>query len=200
MSKRIRVKRKSAEEDSPISPLMQSYVKAVVRSAIDSIDATDILAQLAALHIQMRICRLIFMDLQSSANLAAASVGSSKATLEELVSNLQSALGVNLSVLDDIQRLGYAEVDLDGLTTMVEGQEQQAADDTIRQVLDGLRAQAQRDRGPEGEDFDDLIENAMDRVDDDVDIGERIRERLEEHDVRGSGGTRQAQRRRRSAS
>lgn len=198
MKKRIRVKRPKQEDDSLVSPLMESYVKAVVQSAIKEVNPQNIRAQLAALHIEMRVCFLIFTDLQASANLAAASLGSSKATLEELVNHLQMALGINLSVLESIQAEGKTEISTRDLTTWVNTDRDPASEGrAIDLVMEELRAQAAHERGPDGEEFEDMIENAMGSVDDDVDVGESIRQRLEEHDVRGSGGTRQAQRRRR---
>ncbi len=206
--KRIRLKRKSGEE-SPVSPLMQGYVKAVIDDALRGLNITEIHAQLVAVHVQIRIIHCILRDLQASATIAAAGVGSSKQTLAELVDNLQAALGQNLAILTDIQVLGYAEVDLGGIHPVVAmadgGDIDQGA---INAVLENLRAQAEHTRGGEGEEFDeadDMIENAMGEVDMHVDLsreettGEQIRRRLSQHDVRGAGETRPSQRRRRSS-
>jgi len=205
---RIRLKRKSGEE-SPISPLMQGYVKAVIGAALKDLNITEIHAQLAAVHVQIRIMHCILRDLQASATIAGASAGSSKQTLAELVDNLQTALGQNLAVLTDIQVLGYAEVELQGIHPMVAMADGGDMDESvINSVLENLRAQAEHTRGGEGEEFDeedDMIENAMGEVDMHVDLsseettGERIRRRLSQHDVRGTGEIRPSQRRRRSA-
>lgn len=199
--KRIRLKRKSGE-DSPVSPLMQGYVKAVIDAAIKDLNITEIHAQLMAVHVQIRIIHCILRDLQASATIAGAGVGSSKQTLAELVDNLQAALGHNLAVLTDIQVLGYAEVDMDGIRSVVampDGGDLNPG--AIDAVMENLRAQAEHTRGVEGEEFDeedDMIENAMGDVDMHVDLSreETIGER---NDVRSVGETRSSQRRRRSS-
>lgn len=195
-SGRIRVKRKGGEE-SPISSLMQSYVTAVVKGAIDNLDLGFLREQLHTQHIEIRIIYCILADLQTSASLAASNTGSPRAAIREFMENVQSSLGHNFGILDEIQRLGMGEIDLNEirpqLTPHVEG-EDNISDASIRAVFENLRAQAAHTRGPEGEEFDeedDMIASAMEDVDGLVDMGD-------EYDVRGTGGTRQPQRRRRA--
>jgi len=195
-SGRIRVKRKGGEE-SPISSLMQSYVTAVVKGAIDNLDLGFLREQLHTQHIEIRVIYCILADLQTSASLAASNTGSPRAAMREFMENVQASLGHNFGILDEIQRLGMGEVDLSDirpqLTPHAEG-EDNISDASIRAVFENLRAQAAHTRGSEGEEFDeedDMIASAMEDVDGLVDMGD-------EYDVRGTGGTRQPQRRRRA--
>jgi hypothetical protein len=194
-SKRIRVKRKGAEE-SPISSLMQSYVTAVVKGAIDNLDLDFLREQLHTQHVEIRIIYSILADLRASANLAAANTGSSKAVIIEFIENVQTAVGHNFDVLDEIQRIGLGDTDLSEIRPLLMSlaQDHNLDDASIRAVFENLRAQAEHTRGPEGEDFDeenDMIASAMEDVDGLVDMGD-------DYDVRGTGDTRQTQRRRRA--
>ena len=194
-SKRIRVKRKGAEE-SPISSLMQSYVTAVVKGAIDNLDLNFLRDQLHTQHVEIRIIYCILSDLQLSASLAASNTGSPRAAMREFMENVQASLGHNYGLLDEIQRIGLGEVDVrtinPQLSPAMDGED--INDASIRAVFENLRAQAAHTRGSDGEDFDeedDMIASAMEDVDGLVDMGE-------DYDVRGTGDTRQTQRRRRA--
>ncbi len=195
-SKRIRVKRKGGEE-SPISSLMQSYVAAVVKGAIDNLDLSFLREQLHTQHVEIRLIYCILADLQSSANLAASNTGSPRAAMREFMENVQASLGHNFGILNEIQRVGLGEIDLQTINPQLSPalpEDEDISDASIRAVFENLRAQAAHTRGPEGEDFDeedDMIASAMEDVDGLVDMGN-------EYDVRGTGGTRQPQRRRRN--
>lgn len=195
MKRKVRVKRKGGEE-SPISPLMQSYVTAVVTAAIEELEIDVLRDQIRTQHVEIRVIYCILADLQSSANMAAINTGSSKAAMREFVENVQAALGHNFGVLDEIQRVGLGEIDFSEITPLfapaLEGGD--ISEHDIRAVLENLRAQAAHSRGTDGEEFDeedDIIASAMEDVDGLVDMGE-------EDDVRGIGGTGQSQRRRRA--
>jgi len=194
--KRIRVKRKGGEE-SPIPSLMQSYVTAVVKGAIDNLDLDFLREQLHTQHIEIRVIYCILADLQTSASLAASNTGSPRAAMREFMENVQASLGHNFGILDEIQRLGMGEIDLNDLRPQLTPQlveDGDISDASIRAVFENLRAQAAHTRGSEGEEFDeedDMIASAMEDVDGLVDMGD-------EYDVRGTGGTRQPQRRRRT--
>ncbi len=194
-NKRIRLKRKPSEE-SPISSLMQSYVTAVVKSAIDNLDLDFLREQLHTQHVEIRLIYCILADLQTSANLAASTTGSSRETMREFMENVQASLGHNFGILNEIQRIGMGEIDSQTINPQLSPQlaDEDISDSSIRAVFENLRAQAAHTRGPEGEEFDeeeDMIANAMEDVDGLVDMGE-------DYDVRGTGEIRPSQRRRRS--
>lgn len=194
-SKRIRMKRKGAEE-SPISSLMQSYVTAVVKGAIDNLDLGFLREQLHTQHVEIRIIYCILSDLQLSANLAASNTGSPRAAMREFMENLQASLGHNFGLLDEIQTIGLGDVDVRTINPQLSPatEDGDINDSSIRAVFENLRAQAEHTRGSDGEEFDeedDMIASAMEDVDGLVDMGD-------EYDVRGTGGTRQPQRRRRA--
>jgi hypothetical protein len=194
-SKRIRVKRKGGDE-SPISSLMQSYVAAVVKGAIDDLDLGFLREQLHTQHVEIRIIYCILADLQTSANLAASTTGSSRETMREFMENVQASLGHNFGILNEIQRIGMGEIDSRTINPQLSpalSEDENISDASIRAVFEDLRARAAHTRGSEGEEFDeedDMIASAMEDVDGLVDMGD-------EDDVRGTGGTRQSQRRRR---
>lgn len=208
MNKRVRIKRQSAKDASPISPLMQNYVKAVVGSAVGALDLDSLQAQVTELHVEMRIAYTIFRDLQASANLASASTESPRKTLTELIENLQTTLGHNLGLLTRIQvQGGDGELpeEIHPAIAMADGGD--IDEGMMAAVFENLRAQ--NARSAEGDDFDeasdDMIENAMGEVDSYVDLtreetlGERVRRAQEEEDdVRSTGRTRSSARRRRS--
>lgn len=194
-SKRIRVKRKGGDE-SPISSLMQSYVTAVVKGAIDNLDLDFLREQLHTQHVQIRIIYCILADLQTSASLAASSSGSSREMMREFMDNVQASLGHNFGILNEIQRLGMGEIDSQTINPQLSPAlaDDNISDASIMAVFEDLRARAAHTRGADGEDFDeedDMIASAMEDVDGLVDMGD-------EDDVRGTGGTRQPQRRRRA--
>lgn len=195
-SKRIRVKRKGGDE-SPISSLMQSYVAAVVKGAIDDLDLDFLREQLHTQHVEIRIIYCILADLQASANLAASNTGSSREAMREFMENMQASLGHNLRALEEIQTAGMGDVDPRNISpqlAMARLGDENISDASIRAVFEDLRVRAAHIRGSEGEEFDeedDMIASAMEDVDELVDMGD-------EDDVRGTGGTRQPQRRRRA--
>jgi len=196
IAKRIRMKRKSGEE-SPIPLLTQDYVKAIVAEAVGKISIEVINDQLRTTHIQIRAIIAILTDLQASANLAAVNSGSPRAILQELVENMQSSLNRNLELLKEIMATGATDIQPEQIEVVVAVPEPVTLNEEgIAAVMENLRAQAAHTRGAEGEEFDeedDIIASAMENVDGLVDMGD-------EYDVRGTGGTRQPQRRRRPTS
>lgn len=196
MNKRVRIKRRSEKDDSPISPLMQDYVNAVVDRKTDGLreELTVVHADLRLTYLTIRIMYTVLVDLQSSANLAASNTGASKQILREFIENMQSSLGHNVGLLTRIQ-MGADDVTIEdivpvfGLIPQIDELEHEA----VAAVLENLRAQAAR--SAEGDDFDegaDMIENAMGDVDGHVDLtrdetdGERLLRRIRDNEVRST--------------
>jgi len=141
-SKRIRVKRKGGDE-SPISSLMQSYVTAVVKGAIDNLDLGFLREQLHTQHVEIRIIYCILSDLQTSANLAASTTGSSRETMREFMENVQASLGHNFGILNEIQRIGMGEIDSRTINPQLSpalSEDENISDASIRAVFEDLRA------------------------------------------------------------
>ncbi len=198
MRRKVRVKRKGGDE-SPIPAIIQNYVKAVVESSMKTAGVVEMHAQLAVMEFRCRAYLSILVDVKASVDLAMISSASPRETLRELLEHLTTACGENLATLQEIDVTGIEQIDRFSIHPRLLPQSTEDQEGTIGRLMDDLRSAATHERGPDGDEFDgqdDMIENAMLDVDDAYDLNRGNLRRGDE--VRGAGGTRSSQRRRRT--
>ncbi len=198
MKRKVRMKRKAGDE-SPIPAIMQSYVKAVVESSMKAAGVVEMHAQLAVMEFRCRAYLSILVDVKASVDLAVISSASPKETLRELLEHLTTACGENLVTLQEIDMIGIEQIDKFNIHPRLLPQHDEDQENAIAQLMDDLRSTASHERGPDGDEFgeqEDMIESAMLDVDAAYDLSRGNLRRGDE--VRGPGGTRSSQRRRRA--
>lgn len=198
MKRKVRMKRKAGDE-SPIPAIMQNYVKAVVESSMKAAGVVETNAQLAVMEFRCRAYLSILVDVKASVDLAVISSASPKETLRELLEHLSIACGENLATLQEIDVVGIEHIDKFSIHPRLLPQNSEDEATAIAQLMDDLRSVARHERGPDGDEFseqEDMIESAMLDVDATYDLSGGNLRRGDE--VRGPGGTRSSQRRRRA--